>query len=45
MKGGMEIGKAFGGYGLLSGFPLEAVVWFAEHKLTGQWLPLEQVRY
>jgi hypothetical protein len=32
-------------YGLLSGFPLEAAVRFAEHKRTGQQLPLEQVVY
>ncbi|GAC1369711.1 MAG: hypothetical protein NVS2B12_14190 [Ktedonobacteraceae bacterium] len=30
-------------YGLLSGFPLEAVVRFAQHKRTGQRLPIEQV--
>lgn len=32
-------------YGLLSGFPLEAAVRFAQHKQTGQRLPLEQVVY
>ena len=30
-------------YGLLSGFPLEAAVWFAQHKHTGHRLPIEQV--
>jgi hypothetical protein len=29
-------------YGLLSGFPLEAVVQFAQHKRTGQRPPIEQ---
>lgn len=29
-------------YGLLSGFPLEAVVRFAQHKRRGQQLPIEQ---
>ena len=32
-------------YGLLSGFPLEAVVRFAEHKRAKQQLPIEQVVY
>jgi hypothetical protein len=30
-------------YGLLSGFPFEATVRFAQHKHTGQRLPMEQV--